>query len=70
MAALAGFDTLHGAPASAFVPKFRVTAPLILVRSADGQLHHTYRGCMLGWLSPEQEKQFLEDRLVERVTAK
>jgi hypothetical protein len=66
MGSTAGVGTLQGG-ATLFVPKFRVVAPLALVRSSDGQLHHCYQGCLIDWLNEVQEKQFLEEGIVELV---
>ncbi len=54
-----------GTGGEAFIAKYRVTAPCILVKSSDGVVTHAYENCLLEWLSPEQEKMFLEYGYVE-----
>jgi hypothetical protein len=69
MSAMAGFDFLRGAPDGAPLrPAFRVISALALVKDAQGLVHHCYHGCLLEWLSPEQEAMFLEMGIVERVS--
>jgi hypothetical protein len=69
MSAMAGFGILRGAPdGTPFRPAYRVICALALVKDAQGLVHHCYHGCLLEWLSPEQEATFLEMGIVERVS--
>lgn len=67
MTTISGFGMIRGAPPGQAVANFRVVAPLVMVKDSEGVVHHAYRGCLLEWLSPEQEAMFLEDGLVERI---
>lgn len=67
MAAMAGDAYIRsGAVGPAFVPKYRVVSPLVLVKTADGKITHAYEGCLLEDLMPEQ-MWFLDGGLVELV---
>lgn len=50
-----------------WVPRFRVTAALVVASDQRGRLFHCYQGSLLGWLSEEQAAHFLRHGLVEVV---
>jgi cytochrome c oxidase cbb3-type subunit II len=50
-----------------WIPRFRVTAPLVVARDLEGRLHHCYRGSLLGWLRDNEASHFLNKGLVERI---
>jgi cytochrome c oxidase cbb3-type subunit II len=56
-----------GAIDSAFVPRYRVTAALVVAKGADGLLRHCYHGAVLNWLNDEQRAHFLRMGLVEEI---
>jgi hypothetical protein len=63
--------TMHamGTTDAVFVPRYRVTSPLVVAKGLDGLNRHCYRGDLLSYLNPEQEAHFLRLGLVERIDA-
>lgn len=46
---------------------YRVVAACVLAKNQQGLIRHVYEGGIIDWLSPEQEKHFLDEGLVEKV---
>jgi hypothetical protein len=61
--------TMHamGATDSVFIPRYRVTAALVVAKGLDGLNRHAYKGDLLGWLNDEQAAHFLHKGFVERI---
>lgn len=58
-----------GTSDAVYVPRWRVTAPLIVAKGLDGRLQYAYRGDTLAYLSDEQAKHFLRLAMVAQVNA-
>lgn len=58
-----------GTSDAVFIPRYRVTAALVIAKGSDGLNRHAYKGDLLGWLSDEQAVHFLHKGLVERIDA-
>lgn len=54
--------------ADAFVPRYRVTAALVIAKDRSGLLRHWYKGELLDYLNDEQREHFLRMKLVEKIT--
>jgi hypothetical protein len=48
---------------------YRVTAPLVLARDKEGKVHERYQDAVIDWLDDDQERHFLEAKLVEQVAS-
>ena len=48
---------------------YKVVAPLVLAKDAEGRVHERYEGATIAWLSDEQARHFLGLGLVEEIGA-
>lgn len=46
---------------------YRVTGACVLAKDREGQTHHVYENGLISWLSDEQAKHLLDQKLVEEV---
>lgn len=46
---------------------FKVVAACVLAKDERGLIRHVYEGGVIEWLSPEQEKHFLDEGLVVKI---
>lgn len=64
-----GTQHAMGATDGVFVPRYRITSPLVIAKGLDGLNRHCYQGDVLGYLNDEQREHFLRLGLVERIGA-
>jgi predicted Ser/Thr protein kinase len=46
---------------------YTVVSPCVIFKDQDGRQHHAYEGDRIAWLSSEQAKHFVDEKLVEKV---
>lgn len=52
-----------------YVPRWRVTASLVVAKDQEGRGIYCYAGDTMAWLSEAQAKHFLQKNMVERIAA-